>query len=104
MTSEPEPNDPSEQPLVAEERRSSDRREVTTRAVMLLGGQAFEATVRNRSNEGLLVVIDEPIRVEIELGEGAARHTETALVRRVGTLPGGSFGIGLELVPDEPAE
>lgn len=104
MSSQFEPDDSETRDLTSEERRSSERQDVSGGAILRIGHEVFEAIVRNRSKEGLLVVIGEPIRVELELGEGAARHSETALVRRIGSLPGGSYGVGLELVPDEPVE
>lgn len=104
MSFEPNLNENEDPSVLESERRASERREATGRAVLRIGNTSIEASVQNRSAEGFLVVINEPVVLELELGEGAARHVERAYVRRLGSLPGGRYGIGLELVSDDPVE
>lgn len=104
MNSEPNPNEELEGGVVDEERRSSDREDTTGRAIVRVGGIAHEAIIQNRSEDGLLVVVGEAIQVELELGEGEERRTTRAYLRRLHGLPGGSYGVGLELVPEDASE
>ena len=60
-------------------------------------------TVENTSTEGMFVVLEDPLHVEVAVGAGNDEKRSSARLTRVATLPGQRSGWGLELIGDSSA-
>lgn len=91
----------SESDLAAMDRRSDERRASQARALVTVEGKQIEALIENESGEGLFVVIEGALEMDVEWTTESGPRAARARLRRVTTLPGQRSGWGLELLAGE---
>ncbi len=79
--------------VAQDDRRSVSRRESEGAVELRLGPSRASARIENRSRDGLYLVLDSPLEIEVvERGEVTRAH-----IVRVSRLVAGRTGVGLEL-------
>ncbi len=89
--------------VASSDRRSSSRESAPGSVQIKIESTSLTATLENRSDEGMLVLVDGSLEVQVTLGEGGSEEHALARLTRVAALPGQRSGWGLELIDDSSA-
>lgn len=88
-------------PNVASSDRRSGSREASLGPVrIIVEAESLVGSLENTSQQGMFVVLDNPLQVEVAVGTGEDERCLSARLTRVAALPGQRSGWGLELISD----
>ncbi len=86
--------------VASSDRRSSSRESSPGPVRITIDAQSLSAKLENRSAQGMFVILDDALKVEVVSADGGTEERVLASLTRVAALPGQRSGWGLELIDE----
>ena len=86
--------------VASSDRRSATREQSLGPVRLVVEACSLEGILENKSSNGMFVILDEALNLEVKVGSGRNAKVAQARLTRVAALPGQRSGWGLEIISE----